>query len=81
MDWPRAPTAYVVENILVGTPGEGEAFGSAKVGPPPKCRGIWGGVVGGMDVCGEYPYKGEGGEGMGAYGLDIRKRNNIWNVG
>jgi len=34
MDWPRAPTAYVAENSLVGTPVEGEALGPAKFGPP-----------------------------------------------
>jgi len=34
MNWPRAPTAYVAENSLVGATVEGEALGPAKVGLP-----------------------------------------------
>jgi len=34
MDWPRAPTAYVAENSLVGAPVEKKALGLAKVGTP-----------------------------------------------
>jgi len=77
MDWPRAPTAYVAENSLVGAPVEGEALGPAKVGP--LVQGNMG-VGNKEDGWGEYLYGGGGGEGMGAYGQETGKRNNIWNV-
>jgi len=34
MDLPRAPTAYVAENSLVGAPVEGKTLDLAKVGLP-----------------------------------------------
>jgi len=43
MDRPRAPTAYVAEDSLVGAPGEGKALGPAKVGPPPRAGEYGGG--------------------------------------
>jgi len=71
---PKAPTSYVAENRLVWAPVERKALGLAKVGPP---------VQGNMgegnkrDVWREYPYGGGGGEGMGAYGQETRKGNNL----
>jgi len=43
MDGPWAPTAYAVENSLVGAPVEGEALGPAKVGP--EYKGIFGRII------------------------------------
>jgi len=75
MDWPRALTAYVAENNLVGAPVEGKALGLAKAGPPNA--GEYGRGIRGM-------YRGNtcmgGGEGMGAYGQEIGKGNNLLNV-
>lgn len=39
---PRAPTAYVAENSLVGAPVEGEALGPDKVGPSSAGECWWG---------------------------------------
>jgi len=70
----RGPTAYVAENSLVGASVEGEALGPAKVGPP-----VQGNMEEGNkgDIWGKYPYGGGGGEGMGAYGQETGKGNNI----
>jgi len=65
---------YVAKNSLVGAPVEGKALGLAKVGTP---------VQGNMgkgnkeDIEGDYLYGGWRGEGMGAYGQETRKRNNL----
>jgi len=67
MVWPRAPTAYVAENSLVGAPGEGEALGPAKVEPP--VQGNMGLAIRGMYRGNTHMVEGEGRE----WGLMDRK--------
>jgi len=58
-------------NSLVGAPVDREALGPAKVGPP-----VQGNIEGNKgDVWGEYPYG--GGKGIGAYGQETGRGNNI----
>jgi len=61
MDRPRAPTAQVAENSLVGAPVEWEGLGPAKVGPPVQ-RNNGRGMIREVDGGEEHPYRGGGGD-------------------
>jgi len=73
-----APTAYVEENGLIGNQWKEKPLVLPRLDP--QCKGLLGGHYWGVDGEGNTLIEEGKGEGMGAYGQETRKGNNIWNV-